>query len=119
MQRIAFLLQIKADRMEEYDEAHRHVWPELIRALESFGVTEYSIFRRGQQLFLFLRVRDFEHLKQQLAASEINQRWQQHMAPLIEAVPGELSDGFALLDEVFYMPGVTNRSESLNLEVPA
>ena len=107
MQRIAFLLQIKTGRTEEYDEAHRHVWPELIRELESFGVTEYSIFRRGQQLFLFLRVPDFDRLKQQLAASEVNQRWQQYMAPLFEPVPGEIFDGFALLEEVFYMPGVT------------
>lgn len=107
MQRIAFLLPIKADQIKAYGEAHSHVSPELIRELESFGVTERSLFRRGQQLFPFLRAPDFEHLKQQLAASEVNQRWQQRKAPLFEALPGEIVDGFALLQEVFYMPGET------------
>ena len=105
MQRIAFVLRVKADRMNEYDEAHRNVWPELVRELESFGVTEYSIFRGGQQLFLCLRVPDFEQLKRQLAASEVNQRWQRHMAPFLETGSGGGSDSFALLEEVFYMPG--------------
>ena len=105
MQRIAFFLQIKADRIEEYDEAHRHVWPELIREMEGFGVTEYSIFRRGQFLFLYLRVQDFEQLKTRLAASEVNRRWQHAMAPLFEWNSGEMEEGFALMQEVFYMPG--------------
>jgi L-rhamnose mutarotase len=60
VQRIAFVLQIKLGKIEEYEEAHRHVWPELIGEMESFGITEYSIFRRGLQLFLYMRVADFE-----------------------------------------------------------
>lgn len=87
MQRIAFQLRIKADKIDEYDEVHRHVWPELVQELELFGVTDYSIFRRGQQLFLYMHVPDFDHVTKRLAASEINQRWQQKMAPLFEPLP--------------------------------
>lgn len=108
LQRIAFLLQIKADRLQEYDLAHQAVWPELIDELRSFGVADYSIFRRGQQLFLYLRVQDFELLKRQLAASEINQRWQRQMAPLFEPVPGDTSGGYALMQEVFHMRGAAS-----------
>jgi L-rhamnose mutarotase len=37
VQRIAFQLRIKAGKIEEYDEAHRHVWPELLTELESLA----------------------------------------------------------------------------------
>jgi L-rhamnose mutarotase len=62
VQRVAFQLRIRAGRIDHYDEAHRYVWPELIAELESFGVRDYSIFRRGQELFLTLRVPNFDEL---------------------------------------------------------
>lgn len=106
MQRIAFQLRIKADKIGEYDEAHLHVWPELVQKLERFGVTDYSIFRRGQQLFLYMRVQDFDQVTEDLAASDINQRWQQKMAPLFEPVPDlQPHEIYATMHEVFFMPG--------------
>lgn len=109
MQRIAFQLRIRADKINEYDEAHRHVWPELLKELERFGVTDYSIFRRGQQLFLYMHVPDFDQVTKRLAASDINLRWQQKMAPLFEPVPDlQPHEELATMREVFFMPG--NRS---------
>ena len=108
MQRIAFQLRIKADRIEEYDEAHRHVWPELLQEMEHFGIRDYSIFRRGQQLFLTMHVPDFEEVVARLADSEVNRRWQLKMAPLFEEAPGlESGEPFAMMREVFFMRGST------------
>ena len=106
MQRVAFQLRIREGMIEAYEEAHRNVWPELLRELEGMGIAEYSIFRRGQQLFLYMQVPDFQHVLAGMAASEVNQRWQQAMAPLFEPVPGKLPDeAFAMMTEVFYMGG--------------
>jgi L-rhamnose mutarotase len=106
MQRIAFQLRIKAGMVEAYEEAHRHVWPELLAELESFGISDYSIFLRGQQLFLYMRVPDFDELTKRLAASEVNFRWQQKMAPLFESVPDlQPGEDYATMQEVFFMPG--------------
>lgn len=106
MQRVAFQLRIKPGKIEEYEEAHRHVWPELLRELEYFEVSDYSIFRRGQQLFLYMHVPDFDQLLQHLAASDVNQRWQREMAPLFEPVPDLASnEPFAMMQEVFFMAG--------------
>lgn len=106
MQRIAFLLRIKPEKVQEYDEVHRRVWPELLEEMESMGISDYSIFRRGQQLFLYMKVRDFATTMEQLAASEVNRRWQQKMAVFFE-VPDDLEPGepYAMLREVFFMPG--------------
>ena len=106
MDRIAFQLRLKADKTEEYDEAHRHVWPELLAELEAFGVSEYSIFRRGQQLFLYMHVTNYEELVVRLAASDVNRRWQEEMSHLFEPVPDLRSDEtYAMMNEVFFMKG--------------
>ena len=106
MQRIAYQLRIRAGREAEYDESHRHVWPELLAELTAAGVREYSIFRRGQELVLYLHVPDFEEFVRRMAGSEVNARWQSLMAPIFEPVlslaPGER---FAMMQEVFYMAG--------------
>src|SRR5579871_2281884 len=46
MQRICFLLQVKPDRLEEYKERHKSVWPEMRAALSATGWHNYSLFRR-------------------------------------------------------------------------
>lgn len=112
MERIAFQLRIKAGKTAEYDEAHRHVWPELLTELESLGVSEYSIFRRDQQLFLYMQVADYDELTRHLETSEVNLRWQKMMAPLFEPV-SDLRSGEkqAMMTEVFFMKG---RAKTVN-----
>ena len=33
MQRVCFLLKVRPDRLDEYRERHRNVWPEMLDAL--------------------------------------------------------------------------------------
>lgn len=112
MQRVAFQLRIRAGCEAAYDQEHQRVWPELLAELQALGVRRYSIFRYGQQLFLSLLIPDFDLLQKKLAISDVNQRWQQKMAPLFEPVPG-LKEGekLARMEEVFYMAGDTSFTE--------
>ena len=56
MQRVAFLLRLRPGTEEAYDEAHAAVWPEMLALLKRAGISEYSIFRRDQLLFLTMHV---------------------------------------------------------------
>ena len=104
MPRYAFKLRIKPEAIEEYDREHARVWPELLAKLKEVGISEYSIFRRGQELILCMRVEDFEAAWAQLEQDPVNQRWQEFMAPLFEPVPGiEPGERFAMMREVFYL----------------
>lgn len=116
MERIAFQLRLKPDKAEEYDRVHKDVWPELLQELKSFGVREYSIFRRNQQLVLYLRVTDFDRLLTQLAESEINLKWQGYVKDLFEGVPDiKQGETFAMMHEVFYMSGEEDNLNGLEL----
>jgi L-rhamnose mutarotase len=106
MQRIAFLLRLKPGAEAAYDEAHRHVWPEMLALLKRSGVSAYSIFRRGELLVLTMTVeRDFETTWREIERDPVNTRWQQAMsayfAPLEQTLPGER---FPMMQEVFYLP---------------
>lgn len=104
MPRYAFKLRIRPDAVEDYEREHQRVWPELLRKLKEVGVSDYSIFRRGQDLFLTLRANDFDQAWDDLDRDPVNQRWQEFMSNLFEPVldqqPGER---FAMMKEVFYL----------------
>jgi len=104
MPRYAFKLRIKSDAIEEYEREHRRVWPELLDKLKAVGISDYSIFRRGQDLVLSLRVDDFEKAWDELDRDPVNQRWQGFMSRLFEPVPDK-QDGerFAMMKEVFHL----------------
>jgi len=104
MPRYAFKLRIKADAIEEYEREHQRVWPELLAKLKEVGISDYSIFRRGQDLVLCMRVDDFERAWSELDRDPVNLRWQERMARLFETVPDrEPGERFAMLKEVFYL----------------
>jgi len=102
--RVAFRLRIKAGREAEYDAAHRNVWPALLSKLKEVGISEYSIFRRDQDLFLVMQVDDFDAAWRALDNDPTNLRWQQEMGKLFEPVTGlKPGEKFAMMKEVFYM----------------
>jgi L-rhamnose mutarotase len=104
MPRTAFRLRIKAGKEDEYDAAHKNVWPALLVKLKEVGISEYSIFRRDQDLFLFMQVDDFDAAWRALDQDPTNLRWQQEMAKLFEPVPGlKPGEKFAMMQEVFYL----------------
>ena len=106
MQRIAFLLRLKPGTGADYDRSHAAVWPEMLALLKRAGISEYSIFRRDELLFLYMRIEDdFDTVWNRIEADPVNARWQQAMSayfvPTQETRPGER---FPFMQEVFYLP---------------
>ena len=104
MARAAFRLRLKPNAIEGYERDHQKVWPELLAKLKEVGISDYSIFRRGQDLFLVMRVVDLEGAWNALEKDPVNLRWQEEMGKHFEPVP-DLQPGerFAVMKEVFYM----------------
>ena len=61
MKRVCFVLRVKADRMEEFKQRHRAVWPEMQAALRETGWNNYSLFLRSDGLLVgYLETADFD-----------------------------------------------------------
>ncbi len=105
MERVCFLLQVRRDRLEEYREAHRTVWPEMLEALRQTGWTNYSLFLRDDGLLVgYLETPDFEKALAGMADRDVNRRWQEAMAPFFENLDGTRADQSMMrLEEVFHL----------------
>ena len=101
MERVCFLLQVRPDRLEEYRERHRAVWPEMLEALRETGWRNYSLFLRPDGLLVgYLETDSFEAALAGMEATGVNARWQEEMAPFFERGPDA---GLERLEEVFHL----------------
>jgi L-rhamnose mutarotase len=105
MERVGFLLKVKADRLQEYKARHREVWPEMRAALRETGWGNYSLFlREDGLLFGYLETESFERALADMAAREVNARWQAEMAPFFEELAGGRPDEKMFrLEEIFHL----------------
>lgn len=103
--RVGFCFKVKQDRIEEYKERHRAVWPEMLQALRETGWHNYSLFMRDDGLlFGYLETDDFDRARAEMATRDVNLRWQREMAPFFETLEGRRPDQSMLqLEEVFHL----------------
>src|SRR5438105_4784050 len=105
MQRICFVLQVKPDRLEEYKERHRYVWPDMQAALRETGWGNYSLFLRDDGLLVgYLETADFGAAVAAMQERDVNARWQAEMAEFFE-LPADGAPDTALerLAEIFHL----------------
>lgn len=104
MKRVAYLLRVREGKEGEYTKAHQNVWPEMIRLLKEAGFENYTIFKRGLDLFVYAQVEDFERSIGNLMRSPAYERWAAAMAPLMEPHPDTRpGERFPVLEEVFHL----------------
>jgi L-rhamnose mutarotase len=105
MKRVCFVLQVKPERLAEYKERHRTVWPEMQAALRETGWTNYSLFLRPDGLLVgYLETPDFDRARAEMAKREVNDRWQREMADFFVQPDGALPDqAMQPLEEVFHV----------------
>lgn len=106
MERVCFVLQVRPERLEEYKDRHRAVWPEMRQALSETGWRNYSLFLRPDGLLVgYLETDNFEQAREGMSKREVNERWQREMAQFFVTPPkGDLPDRALLrLEEVFHL----------------
>ncbi len=105
MKRVGFLLKVRKEVIPEYKEWHRKVWPDMLDALRRHGWRNYSLFMREDGLmFGYVEVEEsFQASLDGMADEEVNQRWQEMMAPYFEIPEGARPDQSMIeLEEVFH-----------------
>lgn len=105
MKRYCFVLQVKPDRLEEYKERHKRVWPEMLDALRETGWRNYSLFLRADGLLVgYVECEDFEASRAAMLELEVNARWQAEMRDFFLGLDGAGADErMRPLEEVFHL----------------
>jgi L-rhamnose mutarotase len=81
--RVGIHTRLKAGAEERYEAYHRAVWPEVLAAIQTVGITTYVIFRDGLDLFHYIECEDYDRAIATLAVDPVNIRWQAEMAPMM------------------------------------
>ncbi|NKI44057.1 L-rhamnose mutarotase [Streptomyces physcomitrii] len=84
--RVALHTRVRADRIEEYERAHREVPAELTAAIRAAGTRSWTIWRSGTDLFHLLDCEDYARLLAELEQLPVNVAWQARMAGLLDVV---------------------------------
>ncbi|MGW0886184.1 L-rhamnose mutarotase [Streptomyces sp. NPDC002671] len=84
--RVALHTRVKPERVEDYEAAHRAVPTEMTAAIRAAGVTSWTIWRSGCELFHLLECEDYARLLAELEHLPVNLGWQTRMAELLDVV---------------------------------
>jgi L-rhamnose mutarotase len=89
MQRIAFNIRVRPDKLVEYLKLHNPIWPELAAELRASGIRNYTLWLRPDGTeFGYLECDDWQASCDYLAKSEVHTRWQMLMKDFL-LTPGD------------------------------
>ncbi|MFC2159158.1 L-rhamnose mutarotase [Actinomycetota bacterium] len=106
MQRVGFRMKIKPELKDEYKKAHDEIWPELAKAINDYGMHNYSIyFGKDGTLFAFLEVEgDFVKQMEEFSKLDVSKRWQKYMDRyFVKEDKSIIGAEVEMLEEVFHL----------------
>ena len=104
--RVAQVIRLDPDRIEDYERVHAAVWPEVLAQLSRSGIRNYSIHRYETLLFANFEYvgDDFESDMAAMADDETTRRWwavcEPMQRPVAERAAGDWSHA---IPEVFHV----------------
>lgn len=81
----AFKMKLFPGMEQEYESRHNQLWPEMREIIHAYGGKNYSIFldRDTNVLYGYIEIED-EELWRKGADTEINRKWWDYMADIME-----------------------------------
>lgn len=107
MKRYCLALDLKNDPalIQEYEEHHRNVWPEILGSIKSSGIEHMEIYRAGNRLFMILEVSDEFSFGKKAKEDAENQKvveWEQLMWKYQQALPfAKPGEKWVLMEKIF------------------
>jgi L-rhamnose mutarotase len=107
MQRMGWVIRVRADKISEYKSLHAAAWPEVLARIAACGIRNYTIYLREPENLLFAHFEyhgdDFQADMTRMAQDEATRRWWALTEPCQEALESR-RDGewWAPMVEVFH-----------------
>ena len=107
MKRYSLTLDLRNDPelIQQYEEHHKKVWPEIIKSIKNAGIKNMQIYRYGTRLFMMMEVNDDFSFEKKQKADEENEKvreWEtlmwKYQLPLQGSAKGEK---WKLMDKIF------------------
>jgi L-rhamnose mutarotase len=107
MKRYCLALDLKDDAtlIQEYEEYHQQVWPEILKSIRDPGIQQMEIYRINNRLFMIIETNDdftFERKEEMDKANKKVHEWEQLMWKYQQAIPGRNpGEKWRLMERIF------------------
>uniref|UniRef100_A0A7V3YM93 L-rhamnose mutarotase n=1 Tax=Candidatus Caldatribacterium californiense TaxID=1454726 RepID=A0A7V3YM93_9BACT len=106
MRRFGMIIRLKPDKVEEYKELHRNVWPEVLKTIKECHIQNYTIFYKDGYLFSYYEYtgENYEEDMKKMAEDPITQKWWALCKPCQEPLKTRKEgEWWAEMEEVFHL----------------
>ncbi|NIJ54856.1 L-rhamnose mutarotase [Dyadobacter arcticus] len=91
--------------IEEYEEYHKQIWPEIEKSIKDAGISQMEIYRLGERLFMIMETEEdfsFENKAQMDASNAKVQEWEELMWKYQKALPSaKPGEKWVLMNKIF------------------
>ena len=109
MRKVACVVEVKPECVEEYKRLHADVWPEVIKVIRRANIQNYSIYLRrindaGYFLFSYFEYvgENYEADMAGIAAAAVTQKWWALCKPCLKPLDGvSMEQCWAPMEQVF------------------
>jgi L-rhamnose mutarotase len=103
MERLCYVFELASGQEEEYLRRHADVWPEVIDAIKAAGFSNYSLFRRGREIYAYAECEpDVRTAMARLEATDVNARWSEYIRSVMSRAVDE-SGRLFVADEIWHL----------------
>lgn len=104
MERYAWKAVIIDGKKEEYIKRHNNIWPELVNLLKEAGISNYSIWITGNEVFGYYECeKGAEYAAKKQAESPIVDKWNEYMKDVMVMIMDPITGAQPKCEEVFYL----------------
>ena len=102
MEKYAWKGMIAEGKKDEYIRRHDEIWPEMVEVLKEAGITNYTIWNTGNEVFGYYECeKGAEYAARVQAESPVVDKWNEYMKDILIMEMDPLTGAQPLLEKVF------------------
>ena len=83
MEHVMFVQEVNPDKKDEYIDAHRDAWHDLLTAIKESDIEREMIWLHGNNIYIYMMAEDFDGAMSTLAEKQVFKDWIEKMEPLL------------------------------------
>ena len=104
MERFAWKATVKDGMLVEYKRRHDAIWPELKQVLKDAGISNYTIWNMGNELFGYFECeKGVAYAEDYQAKSEVVDRWNAYMKDVMGMELDPTTGAQPKMQQVFFL----------------
>ncbi len=103
MDRYAWKARVLPGKLEEYKRRHAAIWPEMVEVLKRAGISNYSIWNTGDELFGYYECENRDEAARIQAESPVVDRWNEYMKDVMVMEMDPVTGAQPLMEEAWYL----------------